>query len=163
MPTSYSISYRVRNFRIEVPGTKIFLKYQRFQYCIDFFQTGKVGEILQVKHEKHLKPVSLRVRDAAEFLLTSLVEQVGNFPTPTGADSPSCLLKEEDLLYQLYIKKTNSSSTLQDSIPSAPQHFRYFAVSEGTMLLGVLEQPPSLPNLGKTCILQSFHGTKLKM
>ncbi|XP_032791568.2 ral GTPase-activating protein subunit beta isoform X2 [Daphnia magna] len=101
-------------------------------------QTGKTGEILQLKHEKQLKPVSLRVRDAAEFLLTSLVEQVGNFPSPTGTDSLSCLLNEEDLLQKSYTPKTDSTK----SPISAAQHFRYFAASEGTILLGVLEQSP---------------------
>lgn len=87
-----------------------------------------------------MKPVSLRVRDAAEFLLTSLVEQVGNFPSPTGANSPSCLLKEEDLFHTPHSMKSDSK---QDSLLSAGQHFRYFAASEGTMLLGVLEQFPN--------------------
>lgn len=107
-------------------------------------QTGKTGEILQLKHEKQLKPVSLRVRDAAEFLLTSLVEQVGNFPSPTGTDSLSCLLNEEDLLQKSCIPKTDSTK----SPISAAQHFRYFAASEGTILLGVLEQSPGR-TLGK--------------
>lgn len=93
-----------------------------------------------MKHEKQLKPVSLRVRDAAEFLLTCLVEQVGNFPSPTGADSPSCLLNEDDLIHQ---KRQLKSDSKQEFMSSAAQHFRYFAASEGTVLLGVLEQPPN--------------------
>ncbi|XP_046461247.1 ral GTPase-activating protein subunit beta-like isoform X2 [Daphnia pulex] len=100
-------------------------------------QTGKNGESIQAKHEKLLKPVSLRVRDAAEFLLTSLIEQVGNFPSLTGPGSPSCILNEEDLFNKSNLMKSNSNKPHL----SAAQHFRYFAASEGTIILGVLEQP----------------------
>nr|CAH0103904.1 unnamed protein product [Daphnia galeata] len=100
-------------------------------------QTGKTGENVQLKHEKILKPVSLRVRDAAEFLLTSLVEQVGNFPSETGTGSPCCILNEEDLFNKSNLLK----SDLKKSQLSAAQHFRYFAASEGTIIVGVLEQP----------------------
>ena len=53
-----------------------------------------------MKHEKELNSVSLRVREAAELLLTSLIEQVGNFPSLCGAHSASCLLDEASLLHQ---------------------------------------------------------------
>jgi hypothetical protein len=95
-----------------------------------------------------LKPVSLRVRDAAEFLLTSLIEQVGNFPSLTGPGSPSCILNEEDLFNKSNLMKSNSNKPHL----SAAQHFRYFAASEGTIILGVLEQP-SNKILGKYFLL----------
>jgi len=38
---------------------------------------GKPGEAPKLKDEKELKPVSLRVRDAAEALLSTIFEQVG--------------------------------------------------------------------------------------
>jgi hypothetical protein len=41
-----------------------------------FHSQGKPGEPLKLKDEKELKPVSLRVRDAAEALLAVIFEQV---------------------------------------------------------------------------------------
>ena len=38
--------------------------------------TGKPGEPPKMKDEKELKPVSMRVRDAAESLLMLILEQV---------------------------------------------------------------------------------------
>ncbi len=60
---------------------------------------GKMGEAPQMKHEKELKPVSLRVRDAAELLLTSLVEQV---PHP-------CTKNQSDPLYWSFSRMASSS------------------------------------------------------
>lgn len=37
---------------------------------------GKPGEPIKMKDEKELKPASMRVRDAAEALLTIILEQV---------------------------------------------------------------------------------------
>ena len=37
----------------------------------------KSGDRAQLKHEKDLKPASMRVRDAAEALLSCLLSQVG--------------------------------------------------------------------------------------
>ena len=37
---------------------------------------GKPGEPVRMKDEKELKPASMRVRDAAEALLTVVLEQV---------------------------------------------------------------------------------------
>lgn len=84
----------------------------------------------QIKQDKMLKPVSLRVRDAAEFLLTVLMEQVGG-NTPS-VDSVSCALKEEDLYPRHPASAGGATPT---------RHFRYFATSEGTILVGVLEHP----------------------
>lgn len=139
MHESHPSGYRTRNIWIKVAGSQKLTDYLDMATTNPKFQTGKTGDILQLKHEKQLKPVSLRVRDAAEFLLTSLVEQVGNFPSPTGTDSLSCLLNEEDLFQKSCLPKNDSNK----SPMSAAQHFRYFAASEGTILLGVLEQSPN--------------------
>ena len=40
---------------------------------------GKPGEPIKMKDEKELKPASMRVRDAADALLTTILEQVFNF------------------------------------------------------------------------------------
>ena len=113
-----------------------FLFFLVISFHVDGLQ-GKSADVLKMKHEKELKPVSLRVRDAAELLLTSLVEKVGNFPSPCGAHSTSCLLDEGSLLHQSPRGKESAHS----SIDTAVKHFRYFAASEGSILLSVLEQP----------------------
>jgi hypothetical protein len=41
-----------------------------------FLLQGKPGEPIRMKDEKELKPASMRVRDAAEALLTVVLEQV---------------------------------------------------------------------------------------
>ena len=81
--------------------------------------------------------MSLRVRDAAELLLTSLVEQVGNFPSPCGAHSISCLLDETTLLHQSPLGERSNPSDIQSSV----KKFRYFVATEGAILLSILEQP----------------------
>lgn len=53
---------------------------------------GKPGEGVKMKEEKELKPASMRVRDAAENLLTYILEQVGYFPNECGPESISSLL-----------------------------------------------------------------------
>lgn len=40
---------------------------------------GKPGEPIKMKDEKELKPASMRVRDAAEALLTIILEQVPRY------------------------------------------------------------------------------------
>ena len=40
------------------------------------YKQGKPQEPIKMKDEKELKPASLRVRDAAESLLTIILEQV---------------------------------------------------------------------------------------
>lgn len=134
--------HRTRHIRIQISGFNEILKAQpQSQYSTDvvlLYHQGKIGEALKMKHEKELKPVSLRVRDAAELLLTSLVEKVGNFPSPCGAHSTSCLLDEGSLLHQS--PRANKQSWGND-VENAVKHFRYFATSEGTILLSVLEQP----------------------
>ncbi|XP_039292662.1 ral GTPase-activating protein subunit beta isoform X3 [Nilaparvata lugens] len=95
---------------------------------------GKPGEKIKLKDEKELKPVSMRVRDAAEFLLSVILEQVGYMPSPCGAESLSCLLDEVALA-----KQCNSASH-QLSQQSAVAKFRYF-VLENSTVLALLEEP----------------------
>ena len=120
---------------------------------------GKAGETIKMKHEKDLKPVSLRVRDAAELLLTALVEKVGNFPNPCGAHSLSCLLDEATLFRQSslgknYLKKDLPDKDYLSSI--ALKNFRYFATAEGA-ILSVLEEPMGSNDQGLWKMLK-FYG-----
>lgn len=40
---------------------------------------GKPGESITMKDEKQLKPASMRVRESAEYLLSTIMEQVNIF------------------------------------------------------------------------------------
>lgn len=88
-----------------------------------------------MKEEKELKPASMRVRDAAETLLTLVLEQVSYFPSECGPESTSSLLDELSLL-----KHCNSWSTDCTDQSAAVERFRYF-VAEGSVMLALLEEP----------------------
>ncbi|XP_077290167.1 ral GTPase-activating protein subunit beta isoform X2 [Arctopsyche grandis] len=90
---------------------------------------GKPGESLKMKDEKELKPVSMRVRDAAENLLALILEQVGGFPSACGSASLGSLLDERTL-----------ARHCTPSIKSATHRFRYFVADDST-LLALLEEP----------------------
>nr|CAD7256268.1 unnamed protein product [Timema shepardi] len=94
---------------------------------------GKPGEPVRMKDEKELKPASMRVRDAAEALLTLILEQVGYFPSPCGAQSLSSLLDEVSLL-------RHCNSWPGGDATRAVERFRYFVVENST-LLALLEEP----------------------
>lgn len=90
---------------------------------------GKMDEPVKMMDEKELKPVSIRVRDAAETLLTIVLEQVGYYPSPCGIQSTSSLLDEMTL-----IKHCNSGGNQEQAI----QKFRYF-VTENSTVLAILD------------------------
>jgi hypothetical protein len=90
---------------------------------------GKLDEPVKMMDEKELKPVSIRVRDAAETLLTIVLEQVGYFPNPCGIQSTSSLLDEMTLM-----KHCNSGGSQEQAI----QKFRYF-VTENSTVLAILD------------------------
>jgi hypothetical protein len=50
------------------------------QMMMMFLVQRKPGEPIRMKDEKELKPASMRVRDAAEALLTVVLEQVCILP-----------------------------------------------------------------------------------
>lgn len=98
---------------------------------------GKPGEAPKLKDEKELKPVSMRVRDAAEGLLSIILEQVGYFPSECGPQSVSSLLDEVAL-----VKYCNSGPDTAGPVTfdAATQKFRYF-VTDNAILLALLEEP----------------------
>ncbi|XP_046680687.1 ral GTPase-activating protein subunit beta isoform X3 [Homalodisca vitripennis] len=96
---------------------------------------GKPGEPIKMKDDKDLKPVSMRVRDAAESLLAIVLEQVGYFPAACGAESLSCLLDEV-----LLVRHCNSWRGENLTQASAVSKFRYFVVENSTVL-ALLEEP----------------------
>jgi len=95
---------------------------------------GKASIPAVVKDEKMLNPASRRVRDAAENLLSVVMEQVGYFPSLSGSSSLSSLLDEPTLLLQC-----NSWGGEQVSNRTAVQAFRYFVIDQ-SVVLGVLEE-----------------------
>lgn len=101
---------------------------------------GKPGEPVKMKDEKELKPASMRVRDAAEALLTVVLEQVGCFPSPCGAESLSSLLDETSLLRHCNSWPTPGGGPAASSRAAAVQRFRYF-VLENSTVLALLEEP----------------------
>nr|CAI5853854.1 unnamed protein product [Callosobruchus analis] len=96
---------------------------------------GKPGEPIKMKEEKELKPASMRVRDAAEHLLSCVLEQVSYFPSECGPESISSLLDELSLL-----KHCNTWPTDCSDQSVAVERFRYF-VTEGSVMLALLEEP----------------------
>lgn len=99
---------------------------------------GKPGEAPKMKDEKELKPVSMRVRDAAESLLAVILEQVGYFPSDCGPQSVSSLLDEVALVK--YCNSGPDTGSGPVSFDGAVQKFRYF-VTDNSILLALLEEP----------------------
>ncbi|XP_070179509.1 ral GTPase-activating protein subunit beta-like isoform X2 [Littorina saxatilis] len=82
------------------------------------------------KGTKDLMPASMRVKDAAEAVLTCIIDQVGAFPPPCGPESLFSLLDERSLLK--YAKGS--------SLPEQGSPFRYFVI-DNSIIVGLLEQP----------------------
>lgn len=97
---------------------------------------GKPGEPVKFKDQKELKPVSMRVRDAADILLTIILEQVGYFPKECGASETISSLLDE-LSLAKYCKSVDGKSITSEQ---AIQKFKYF-VTENNSLLALLEEP----------------------
>jgi len=96
---------------------------------------NRASDIPVMKEDKDLSPASRRVRDAAEHLLSVVLEQVGYFPNACGAESLSTLLDESNLVMQC-----NSWNGEEISTVDAVQAFRYFVIDQ-SVILGILEEP----------------------
>jgi hypothetical protein len=88
------------------------------------------------KEDKFLSPASRRVRDAAESLLTCILEQVDYFPSACGAESISSLLDEVSLLQHCNTLNPDEMLPMSEAV----QNFRYFVVDNSTVL-AILEEP----------------------
>ncbi|XP_041352672.1 ral GTPase-activating protein subunit beta-like isoform X2 [Gigantopelta aegis] len=82
------------------------------------------------KGEKQLMPASMRVKDAAEAVLTCIIDQVGAFPPPCGPESLFSLLDERTLL-----RYAKGSGLIENGSP-----FRYYVI-DNSIVVGLLEQP----------------------
>ncbi|XP_048586006.1 ral GTPase-activating protein subunit beta [Nematostella vectensis] len=91
---------------------------------------GSDNEEPMLKGDKELKPVSFRVRAAAEGLLTCIMEHVGAFPPPCGPVALSSLLDEEALL---------AYSRANKGLVHSERRFRYFVLRDNQLILGLLE------------------------
>jgi len=98
---------------------------------------NKASDSPVMKEDKELSPASRRVRDAAEHLLSVVLEQVGYFPSSCGAESLSTLLDEKSLVMQC---NSWSSDQADISKSEAVQAFRYFVIDQ-SVILGILEEP----------------------
>uniref|UniRef100_A0A182NE38 Ral GTPase-activating protein subunit alpha/beta N-terminal domain-containing protein n=1 Tax=Anopheles dirus TaxID=7168 RepID=A0A182NE38_9DIPT len=98
---------------------------------------GKPGEPVKYKDEKELKPASMRVRDAAENMLTMILERIDYFPNECGKQSLSSLLDEVVLA-----KHSNTSGEHVGELPQeqAIKKFKYF-VTENSTVLALFEEP----------------------
>nr|XP_041630662.1 ral GTPase-activating protein subunit beta isoform X3 [Drosophila kikkawai] len=97
---------------------------------------SKGGDIPKFKDEKELKPASMRVRDAAENLLTIILEQVGYFPSECGPESISSLLDEVALMKHCNSMVPAAAASSEQAIAK----FKYF-VTENSTILALLEEP----------------------
>lgn len=91
------------------------------------------------KSQKQLKPASMRVREAAESLLSCLMNHIGFCPPPP---CPPCsitgsMLQDELTLLKTY-KLTPSVSTPEEAV----KYYRYF-VKDGSILLAILKESQS--------------------
>ena len=92
------------------------------------------------KENKALMPASGRVKDAAESLLTCLLEQVDYFPSACGAESISSLLDEASLLRHCNKLIGPNGDVSVVPMSEAIQNYRYFVVDSSTVL-ALLEKP----------------------
>ncbi|CAG0878641.1 unnamed protein product [Darwinula stevensoni] len=97
----------------------------------------KLSGPVVMKQDKDLKPVSMRVRDAAEAVLSLVFNQVGYFPSPCGSESLSSLLDEESLVKQGNVYADGDGPVDHSE---AVQFFRYF-VLDNSIILALLEEP----------------------
>jgi hypothetical protein len=96
----------------------------------------RASDVTVMKEEKELQPASRRVREAAEHLLSVVLEQVGYFPSACGAESLSPLLGEQELVAQCQGLARDTGPSFQDAVRA----FRYFVVDQ-SVVLGILEEP----------------------
>lgn len=101
-----------------------------YLFCFLAVFQNRASDPPKFKGNKELMPASMRVKDAAEALLTCIIDQVGAFPPPCGPESLFSLLDERSLLK---FAKGNSP-------PEQGSLFRYFVI-DNSVIVGLLEQP----------------------
>ena len=92
-----------------------------------------------MKADKPLRPASMRVREAAESVLSVVLDHAGSFPSPCGPESLSSLLDEELLLRQCGEVGGGDEGCL-NARETAMKHFRYYVI-DNAYIVGLFEQP----------------------
>ena len=91
-----------------------------------------------LKADKPLRPASMRVKEAAESVLSVVLDHAGSFPSPCGPESLSSLLDEESLLRQC--GDVDAVEGCANAREAAIRHFRYFVI-DNAYIVGLFEQP----------------------
>lgn len=86
--------------------------------------------------EKHAPPPELSeaIKEAADRTLMTLLNQMGNFPTPSGASSVSTLLKEDDILREIV---AHADGVDDDS---CKEYMRYY-ITDDLLILCLIDRP----------------------
>ncbi|XP_015788001.1 ral GTPase-activating protein subunit beta isoform X2 [Tetranychus urticae] len=106
---------------------------------------------LVLKTNKELKPASMRVREAAESLLTCLMNHFGNCPPapcPPETVTGCCLLDEASILRGLGVDVDINA------VDSWSKYFKYF-IADNSILLAFVNHPPAQRSI---CIIRSPFG-----
>jgi len=98
--------------------------------------SNRASDIPVMKEEKDLQPASRRVREAAEHLLSVVLEQVGYFPSACGAESLSPQLGEQELAAHCHTLARDQELTHAEAVKA----FRYFVIDQ-SVVLAILEEP----------------------
>jgi len=98
--------------------------------------SNRASDIPVMKEEKELQPASRRVREAAEHLLSVVLEQVGYFPSACGAESMSPQLGEQELAAHCHTLARDQELTHAEAVKA----FRYFVIDQ-SVILAILEEP----------------------
>lgn len=98
------------------------------------------------KSEKLMKPTSMRVREAAEFLLTTLMSRIDINAASLTDSIVSCNLNESKIIENMLNMKP---------LEYPSNHFRYF-IAENSLLISILDKP--LQNEETICIVRSPYG-----
>lgn len=126
-------------------------------YLMDVIELGisgsksRTNSCLILKSQKELKPASMRVKEAAEFLLTCLINHFGSCPPapcPPEAVTGCCLLDEIAILKSLGIEIE------LEPAGSCSKYFKYF-VAENSILLAFVDHVATKQSI---CIIRSPFG-----
>ena len=98
--------------------------------------SNRASDVPVMKEEKDLQPASRRVREAAEHLLSVVLEQVGCFPSACGAESLSPQLGEQELAAHCHALARDQELSHAEAVKA----FRYFVIDQ-SVILGILEEP----------------------
>ena len=89
--------------------------------------------------------ISMPIRDAAHFTLSTILNHLGNFPTPSGASVISTLASEEEILGEIIANDSNTTES------NAKEYMRYY-ITDDRLIICVIDRPYNI-NGPCTCII----------